>query len=52
MNASELLNSTSSKKFNLLIENVQEFSIRKSFMFATRKVNNFIVFKASCVSNL
>lgn len=28
------------KKFNLLIENVQDFHVKKDFMFATRKVPN------------
>lgn len=39
MNAS-LLVKEEPKKFNLLIENVQDFHIKKDFMFATRKVLN------------
>lgn len=39
MNANDLLNSEP-KKFNLLIENVQDFHVKKDFMFATRKVIN------------
>lgn len=39
MNASSLLKEEP-KKFNLLIENVQDFHIKKDFMFATRKVLN------------
>lgn len=39
MNASQLL-WDGQKKFNLLIENVQDFYIKKDFMFATRKVPN------------
>lgn len=44
MNASILVKSEP-KKFNLLIENVQDFAIKKDFMFATRKVlNNTVLF--------
>lgn len=39
MNAGQLLNDEP-KKFNLLIENVQDFHIKKDFMFASRKVPN------------
>lgn len=39
MNAGQLLKDEP-KKFNLLIENVQDFHINKDFMFATRKVPN------------
>lgn len=39
MNAAGLL-SNEPKSFNLLIENVQDFYIKKDFMFATRKVMN------------
>lgn len=39
MNAATLL-TDEPKKFNLLIENVQDFHIKKDFMFATRKVPN------------
>lgn len=39
MNASDLLKNQS-QKYNLLIENVQDFHIKKDFMFATRKVLN------------
>lgn len=39
MNASGLIEE-GPKKFNLLIENVQDFYIKKHFMFATRKVLN------------
>lgn len=39
MNAGQLLKDEP-KKFNLLIENVQDFHIKKDFMFATRKVPN------------
>lgn len=39
MNAAQLLKDEP-KKFNLLIENVQDFHIKKDFMFATRKVPN------------
>lgn len=39
MNAAQLLKKEP-KKFNLLIENVQDFHIKKDFMFATRKVPN------------
>lgn len=39
MNASILIKDDP-KKFNLLIENVQDFHIKKDFMFATRKVLN------------
>jgi len=39
MNASFLIKD-GPKKFNLLIENVQDFHIKKDFMFATRKVLN------------
>lgn len=39
MNASQLLRD-GPKKFNLLIENVQDFFIKKDFMFGTRKVPN------------
>lgn len=37
MDASTLLK-TGPKKFNLLIENVQEFYVKKDFMFATQKI--------------
>lgn len=39
MNATKLLED-GPKKFNLLIENVQDFYIKKDFMFGTRKVPN------------
>lgn len=39
MNAATLL-TDEPKKFNLLIENVQDLHIKKDFMFATRKVPN------------
>lgn len=39
MNAS-LLVKEEPKKFNLLIEKVQDFNIKKDFMFATRKALN------------
>lgn len=39
MNASTLIKNEP-KKFNLLVENVQDFHIKKDFMFATRKVLN------------
>lgn len=39
MNAGQLLRDER-KKFNLLIENVQDFFVKKDFMFATRKVPN------------
>lgn len=39
MNAAQLLRDER-KKFNLLIENVQDFFVKKDFMFATRKVPN------------
>lgn len=39
MNAERLLRDER-KKFNLLIENVQDFFVKKDFMFATRKVPN------------
>lgn len=39
INASQLLKD-GPKKFNLLIENVQDFHVKKDFMFATRKVPN------------
>ena len=39
MDASSLL-LEGPKKFNLLIENVQDFYLKKDFMFATRKVLN------------
>lgn len=39
MNAEQLLQDER-KKFNLLIENVQDFFVKKDFMFATRKVPN------------
>lgn len=39
MNAAQLLKNEP-KKFNLLIENVQDFHIKKDFMFVTRKVPN------------
>lgn len=39
IDASNLLK-TNEKKFNLLIENVQEFYIKKDFMFATQKILN------------
>lgn len=39
MNAAQLLKD-GPKKFNLLIENVQDFHVKKDFMFATRKVPN------------
>lgn len=39
MNASQLLRD-GPKKFNLLIENVQDFYVKKDFMFAIRKVPN------------
>ncbi|KAG4075464.1 hypothetical protein HA402_015117 [Bradysia odoriphaga] len=39
MNASDLLKNQP-QKYNLLIENVQDFHIKKDFMFATRKVLN------------
>lgn len=40
MNASSLVKNHGAQKFNLLIENVQDFHIKKDFMFATRKVLN------------
>lgn len=40
MNAKELLVPNAPRKFNLLIENVQDFQIKKDFMFAMRKVLN------------
>lgn len=40
MNASSLIKNHGAQKFNLLIENVQDFHIKKDFMFATRKVLN------------
>uniref|UniRef100_A0A1B0DIT9 Sortilin n=2 Tax=Phlebotomus papatasi TaxID=29031 RepID=A0A1B0DIT9_PHLPP len=40
MNASELIKDRSKINFNLLIENVQDFHVKKDFMFATRKVMN------------
>lgn len=40
MNASSLIKNHGAQKFNLLIENVQDFYIKKDFMFATRKVLN------------
>lgn len=40
MNASNLIKNNGTQKFNLLIENVQDFYIKKDFMFATRKVLN------------
>lgn len=40
MNASSLIKNHGTQKFNLLIENVQEFSLKKDFMFAYRKVLN------------
>lgn len=39
MNGSQLLED-GPKRFNKLIENVQDFHIKKDFMFATRKVPN------------
>lgn len=39
MNAAKLLRDER-KKFNLLIENVQDFFVKKDFMFATRKIPN------------
>lgn len=39
MNAAQLLKDEP-KKFNKLIENVQDFHIKKDFMFATRRVPN------------
>lgn len=39
MNASTLIKNEP-KKFNSLIENVQDFHVKKDFMFATRKVLN------------
>lgn len=39
MNASDLLQNKP-QKYNLLIENVQDFHIKKDFIFATRKVLN------------
>lgn len=39
MNAEQLIRDER-KKFNLLIENVQDFFVKKDFMFATRKVPN------------
>lgn len=39
MNASDLLKSEP-QKYNLLIENVQDFHIKKDCMFATRRVLN------------
>lgn len=39
MNAAQLLKD-GPKKFNLLIENVQDFHVKKDFMFSTRKVPN------------
>lgn len=39
MNAGQLLKDEP-KKFNKLIENVQDFHIKKDFMFATRRVPN------------
>lgn len=46
MNANGLINNEP-QKFNLLIENVQDFYIKKDFMFAVRKVifsSEFICF--------
>lgn len=40
MNASLLVKEGEPKKFNLLIENVQDFQIKKDFMFAMRKAIN------------
>lgn len=40
MNAAQLVKEGEDKKFNLLIENVQDFHIKKEFMFATRKALN------------
>uniref|UniRef100_A0A6B2EKV3 Sortilin-related receptor n=1 Tax=Phlebotomus kandelakii TaxID=1109342 RepID=A0A6B2EKV3_9DIPT len=40
MNASELVKERTKINFNLLIENVQDFHVKKDFMFATRKVMN------------
>lgn len=40
MNVSSLIKNHGAQKFNLLIENVQDFHIKKDFMFATRKVLN------------
>lgn len=39
MNAADLLKNEP-QKYNLLIENVQDFHIKKDFIFATRKVLN------------
>lgn len=39
MNASMLIQNVP-KKFNKLIENVQDFHVKKDFMFATRKILN------------
>lgn len=38
INASSLMVESQKKKFNLLIENVQDFHVKRDFMFATRKV--------------
>lgn len=40
MNAASLIKNQGQQKFNLLIENVQDFYIKKDYMFATRKVLN------------
>lgn len=40
MNAADLLIRDKRPQFNLVIENVLEFFIKKDFMFATRKVLN------------
>ncbi|XP_055389216.1 sortilin-related receptor-like [Condylostylus longicornis] len=40
INAADLLKPNINKSFNVLIENVQDFHIKKDFMFAMRKVLN------------
>lgn len=40
MNAANLIKNAAQPKFNLLIENVQDFYIKRDYMFATRKVLN------------
>lgn len=40
MNAAELLNQLKKPTFNVVIENVQDFFMRKDFLCATRKVLN------------